>query len=320
MNQFRPKGKKVLPMKVVPVIVMAIFFGGVIGATSRSLPPKQLETFSSPAEAFKTLVEAIATVNESQMVALLGPYGKAFLSAEARLNGETLKQFLKEYGEEKRLEKIGQYRVVLHVGSEDWPWPIPVVKAGMRWRFDIERGKKEILARRIGGNETSAVQVCLAYVDAQREYSQHHRTAKGLMEYAKKFVSDDRKENGLCWLSEKDRRQSPLGPLLANACETSYSSARSKVRPAPYFGYYYKILTRQGKDAPGGVYNYIVDGSMIGGFALVAYPASYGMSGIMTFIVNQDGLVYQKDLGKKTERIVRAMKEFNPDRAWVKVD
>ncbi len=320
MDLFRHKEKSLFPSRVIPVLVIALFLVGITGLTSHSSRLKHQETFSSPEEAFKTMMEAIKTGNSSHLVRLFGPQGKALFSEEARLSGQTLGRFLKEYGEKNRLEKIGKNMVVLHVGQEDWPWPIPAVKVGTRWRFDVEKGKREILARRIGGNEVAAVQVCLAYVDAQREYAREHPTAKGLGEYAEKFMSDEGKEDGLCWVPGKEKKQSPIGPLLANACQIDYSGTRPKGKPAPYYGYYYKILTRQGKDAPGGAYDYIVDDKMIGGFALVAYPAFYGKSGIMTLIVNQDGQVYEKDLLEKTEKIASAMKEFNPDKTWKKVD
>ena len=299
---------------------MALLLVGITGLTSHSAQPKQQETFSSPEEAFKAMMEALRAGNSSRLVRLFGPQWRTIFSDEARLSGQTLDQFLKEYGEKNRLEKIGKNRVVLHVGPEDWPWPIPAVKVGSRWRFDVEKGEKEILARRIGGYEVAAVQVCLAYVDAQREYAQEHITAKGMGEYAQKFMSDEGKENGLCWVPGKEKKPSPVGPLLANACQIDYPGTRPKEKPAPYYGYYYKILTRQGKEAPGGAYDYIVDGKMIGGFALVAYPAFYGKSGIMTFIVNQEGQVYKKNLGGKTGEIAEAMKKFNPDKTWKKVD
>jgi hypothetical protein len=320
MDLFRQKEKSLSPWRIIPVMVMALLLAGITGHTCYSARSKHQETFNSPEEAFKTMMEALRAGNSSRLVALFGPQGKTLFSAEGRLSGQTLDQFLKEYGEENRLEKTGKNRVVLHVGREDWPFPVPAVKVGTRWRFDVARGKKEILARRIGGNEVAAVQVCLAYVDAQREYAREHLTDKGLGEYAQKFMSDQGKENGLCWIPGKDKKQSPIGTLLANACQIEYSGTRTKGKPAPYHGYYYKILTRQGKDAPGGAYNYIVDGKMIGGFALVAYPASFGKSGIMTLIVNQDGQVYEKNLGGKTGKIAAAMAEFNPDTTWEKVD
>jgi hypothetical protein len=180
-------------------------------------------------------------------------------------------------------------------------------------------GIKEIIARRIGKNEVSAVQVCLAYVDTQLEYAREH-TTNGLAEYAQQMISDPGKENGLLWESMNGEKPSPLGPLVAGACKTDKKEMQAGIELKPYHGYFYKILKSQGKDALGGAYNYVIDGKMIGGFALVAYPAEYGSSGITTFIVNQQGVVYQKDMGKDTEKLAEAMTSFNPDSTWKKVD
>jgi hypothetical protein len=208
---------------------------------------------------------------------------------------------------------------VLQIGAEEWPFPIPIVKRGEKWSFDTGKGKEELINRRIGRNELNTIQTCLAYVDAQREYVVKDRDGDGLFEYAQKLRSDPGKKNGLYWEAKTSEGQSPLGPLFAAAQEKGYSKAAGG-KPVPYHGYYYRILTAQGKSAPDGAYDYLVRGNMIGGFALVAYPAKYGASGIMTFIVNHDGVVYQKDLGKKTEKAAQAMKVFNPDSTWKKVE
>ena len=200
--------------------------------------------------------------------------------------------------EKNRLEAESAEKVVLYLGNEDWPFPIPIVKKNALWHFDAKEGRDEILARRIGKNELSAIQVCLAYVDAQREYAIEDRDGDGLAEYAQKFWSDPGKKNGLYWKTSDGEKPSPLGPLAAEANKQGYT--RKEGKPVPYHGYYYRILKAQGKNAPGGAYDYMVKGKMIGGFALVAYPAKYASSGIMTFIVNHDGVVYQKDLGTKT--------------------
>jgi hypothetical protein len=191
---------------------------------------------------------------------------------------------------------------------------------GENWRFDIKEGKEEILNRRIGRNELNAIQVCLAYVDAQREYVLKDRDGDKLLEYAQKFVSKKGEKDGLYWEAKEGEEQSPLGPLVAKAAKEGYPGKKSGDKPSPYRGYYYKILKAQGKNAPGGEYDYMVKGKMIGGFALVAYPAEYGNSGIMTFIVNHDDVVYEKDLGKDTEKITTAMKKFDLDRIWKKVE
>jgi hypothetical protein len=192
------------------------------------------------------------------------------------------------------------------------------VKKDGLWRFDAKAGREEILARRIGQNELSAIQVCLAYVDAQREYVAKDRDGDGILEYAQKFGSDKGKKNGLFWMAKEGEEQSPLGPLAAVAYNQGYR--RKGVNPQPFYGYYYRILQGQGKNAPGGAYDYTVKGNMIGGFALVAYPAKYGASGVMTFIVSHDGVVYQKDLGRNTEKTAQAMKVFDPDSTWKKAN
>jgi hypothetical protein len=223
--------------------------------------------------------------------------------------------FVRAFDEKNRLEAAGAGKFILHVGKDDWPWPIPLVKKGKRWRFDTEAGIKEMISRRIGRNEVAAVQVCLAFVDAQFEYARN-RQSRGLPEYAQKLMSEPGKKNGLCWDSGDNEEPSPLGPLAAKACKTEMQEQE----PQPYHGYFYKILKKQGNDAPGGAYDYVVDGKMIGGFALVAYPAEYGVTGITTFIVNHQGVVYQNDLGKDTEKTAEAMLSFNPDPTWTEVD
>jgi hypothetical protein len=208
--------------------------------------------------------------------------------------------------------------MILIVGKQDWPFPIPLVKKSNTWVFDTEKGKDEILNRRIGDNELYTIQTCLAIVDAQREYAIKDRNRDALLEYAQKFISDPGKRNGLYWEAKQGEPQSPLGPIVSQARSQGYQGKPSGT-PTPYHGYYYRILTAQGKDAAGGAYSYLVKGKMIGGFALVAYPAEYGNSGVMTFIVNHDGKVFQKNLGANTAAIARGMKEYNPDSSWTAV-
>ena len=211
-------------------------------------------------------------------------------------------------------------RAVLVIGNREWPFPIPLVKQGGAWRFDTEAGAEEILNRRIGRNELGAIEVCRAHVDAQREYASKDRNGDGILEYASRFRSSPGQRDGLYWPVGPDEETSPMGPLMASAQAEGYFTQQLPGHERqPYHGYYYRILTRQGEDAPGGAYDYIVRDRMIGGFALVAFPAKYGASGIMTFIVNQDGVVYQSDLGPDTEAIARQMTEFNPDTNWKRV-
>jgi hypothetical protein len=214
--------------------------------------------------------------------------------------------------------EITDAKANLNLGNEDWPFAIPIVKKDSLWRFDAKAGREELLARRIGKNELSAMQFCLAYVDAQREYVLKDRDGDGILEYAQKFGSDKGKKNGLFWKAKEGEEQSPLGPIAAAAYSRGYR--KKGENPQPFYGYFYRILTGQGKNAPGGAYGYLAKGNMIGGFALVAYPAKYASSGVMTFIVNHDGVVYEKDLGRNTEKAAQAMKLFDPDSTWKKVE
>ena len=209
-------------------------------------------------------------------------------------------------------------KLILIVGQNDWPFPIPIVGQDGKFVFDTAAGKEEILNRRIGRNELYTIQVMLAVVDAQREYAMKDNDQDGLLEYAQKFRSDPGKKNGLFWRTKEGEEPSPLGALVAQARQEGYFEKEPTEGPSPYHGYFYRMLTAQGANANGGEFDYIVNGKMIGGFAIVAYPAEYGNSGVMTFIVNHDGVVYQKDLGEDAEKEARAMKRFDPDKTWTK--
>jgi hypothetical protein len=279
------------------------------------------KSFKSPEEAVKTLAEAVKGNDTKELLAIFGPSGKELIFSGDEIADKTGRErFIKAYEEMNKLVNENDAKVILHVGNGDWPFPIPVVKKGEYWLFDTVAGREEILNRRIGRNELNAIQVCLAYVDAQREYVLKDRDGDKLLEYAQRFISRKGEKNGLYWEVKEGEAQSPLGPLVAKAATEGYSGKRPVGRRSPYHGYYYKILKAQGKNAPGGEYDYVFKGKMIGGFALVAYPADYGNSGIMTFIVNHDGVVYQKDLGKNTESMAVAMKKFDPDKTWKKVE
>ena len=278
------------------------------------------KNFKSPEEAVKSLVDAVKRDDTKELLAIFGTAGKEIIfSGDEVADRRGRDRFVKAYEEMNELVKEDDKRIILRVGIEDWPFPIPIVKVSENWCFDTREGKEEILNRRIGRNELNAVQVCLAYVDAQREYVLKDRDGDKLLEYAQKFISRKGEKNGLYWEAKEGEPQSPLGPLIAKAAVEGYTGKRPVGKRNPYHGYYYKILKSQGKNAPGGEYDYIVKGKMIGGFALVAYPAEYGNSGVITFIVNQDAVVYEKDLGKDTEKIAAAMKKFDPDKTWKKM-
>ncbi len=289
-----------------------------IGISAEVNQTKQ-KNFPSPEEAVKSLVDAVKSNNTKELLAIFGPAGKEIVSSgDAVADKAGRERFVKAYEEMNKLEKETDNKVALVVGNNEWPFPVPIVKKGETWVFDTMAGKEELLDRRIGRNELNSIQTCLAYVDAQREYAMEGWNSDH--EYAQKFGSTKGKKDGLYWEAKQGEGQSPLGDLAAKAIREGYTKKKSGQGPQPYHGYYYKILKAQGKDAPGGAYDYVVNGKMIGGFALIAYPAEYGASGIMTFMVNYDGVVYQKDLGKETEKIASAMTKYDPDKTWKKVE
>jgi hypothetical protein len=303
---------------VAAIVIAAGFYQGVFAAVAK--PVKQ-KLFKSPDEAVKAFVGALRVHDEKELAAIFGPAVKEFFeSGDPMVNRADRERFIKAYEEMNRQDSATDTKVVLYVGKEDWPFPIPIMKGKEGWFFDTDKGKEELLDRRIGKNELNTIQTCLAYVDAQREYALKDRDNNKLLEYAQKIRSDKGKRNGLYWEAKEGEEQSPLGSFFAKAVTEGYSSGKSSAKPEPYHGYYYKILTAQGKNAPGGEYDYMVKGKMIGGFALVAYPAEFGNSGVMTFIVNHEGVVYEKDLGKDTEKIAGTMKKFDPDKTWKRVE
>jgi hypothetical protein len=314
------KAKRNLWLKRCGAILMTIMFLALAVPDLSLAQSVKQRTFTSSGEAVGALVEALKSNDSKVLEAIFGPGSRDLLSTGDPVADQLERErFLKLYGEKNRLE-LAADTVVLSIGNEDWPFAIPMVKKDGLWRFDTEEGREEILARRIGHNELNAIQVCLANVDAQREYAFKRWDADGILQYAQKIKSDEGMKNGLYWEAKEGEEPSPLGPLFAAAQEKGYDVESSGDQPNPYYGYYYRILKGQGKDAAGGAYDYKVNGKMIGGFALVAYPATYASSGIMTFIVNHEGVVYQKDLGQNTEEAALAMELFNPDSTWKKVE
>ena len=290
----------------------------VVGAATFSVALAQQKSFSSAEEAVEAAMTAARNNNEKDMLAIFGAQAKELLfSSDAVADKQRREEFLAAYAESHRLVAEGQDTILL-VGKQDWPFPIPLVKRGNAWVFDTAKGKEEILNRRIGENELYTIKTLLAVVDAQREYALKNRDRDGLLEYAQKFVSEPGKKDGLYWEVKPGEPQSPLGPIMAQARSEGYKRETSSMAHA-YHGYYYRILTAQGKDAPGGAYSYLVNGKMIGGFAVVAYPTEYGNSGVMTFVVNHDGNVFQKNLGKNTVANGKSMKEYNVDATWSEV-
>jgi hypothetical protein len=228
-------------------------------------------------------------------------------------------QFVKTYQEMRRLVQEPDGSVRLYVGAENWPMPIPLVSKDHRWYFDTAAGKEQILFRQIGRNEITAIRVLHELVDAEKEYYSQPQDGN-VREYAQKLPSDDGKHNGLYWKTQGPDPQSPIGPHLASASFDNDRAAGSKPEAKPFYGYYFRILSKQGDNAAGGAKNYMVDGKMTGGFAFLAYPAEYRVSGVMTFIVGQDGIIYQKDLGSNTTSLAKAISVYDPDKTWGRVE
>lgn len=299
------------------IALIAVVLTVALWEWSHAAEVKQ-KSFASAEDAVKAVIAAAKSNNDKELLAIFGPAAKELIfSGDAVADKQRRERFLKAYDEKNRLAKEGDGVVVI-VGKDDWPFPIPLVKKGETWVFDTEKGKEEILNRRIGDNELYTIQTLLAVVDAEREYAMKDRDKNSLLEYAPKFISDPGKKNGLYWEAKQGEPPSPLGPIVAQAKSAGYQE-KSSGGPTPYHGYYYKILTAQGKAAPGGAYSYLVKGKMIGGFAVVAYPAEYGNSGVMTLIVNHDGKVFEKDLGKNTASAAKGMTAYNPDSSWKEV-
>jgi hypothetical protein len=275
------------------------------------------KTFTTAEEAVKALVEAVRAGNAAGMVEVIGPNAKSWLfTGDKVADTADWKAFIAAYDRNNAVRMEGDAKAVLFIG-DDWPFPAPIVKKGATWSFDANAGREEVTNRRVGRNELDTIQTLLAIVDAQREYATKDADGNGTADYARRFISSPGKKDGLYWPVKEGEPQSPLGPLAAQASQEGYAKKAGSGKPQPYHGYLYRMLTRQGKNASGGAYDYIVKGRMMGGFAVVAYPARYGVSGVMTFVVNHDGVVFQKDLGSKTPSAAGSMKEFNPDKTWV---
>jgi Protein of unknown function (DUF2950) len=290
-------------------------------STEAYAAPQGAKAFGSLDEAVNALVDAVRSHDRKAFAEILGPRGGTLVSSGDDVADRNAgRRFVAEYDKGHRLEG-GDGKVVLYVGPDDFPFPIPLVPDGPSWRWDADAGREEILKRRIGRNELSVIQVCLAYLDAQREYYAESRRGDGIREYAQRFASSPGKHDGLYWPTKAGEPLSPLGPLVTRAQAQGYAQGSGAgTGRVPFHGYLYRILPRQGPSAPDGAYDYVINGRMIGGYALLAYPASYGVSGVMTFIVNHDAVVYQKDFGPATAREAVAIPSFDPDKTWTPVD
>lgn len=285
----------------------------------RGCSRSQYRTFATPEDAVRALSDTVKAGNMEELVAIFGPEGRDLVSSSDAATGRRNRQvFMAAMAEGWRLEDRGADTKELVVGNEDWPFPVPLVKESRGWRFDTAAGKEEVLARRIGRNELAVIRACQTYVRAQRAYASAGRDGKPAGLYAQRFASDPGTQNGLYWPAKRGERRSPLGDLVAQAAEEGYRRKPGQAGPTPFHGYYFRILAAQGSAAPGGAMDYVVDGEMSRGFALIAWPAHYDASGVMTFIVNQDGIVYEKDFGPETHAAVGAITRYDPDASWRK--
>jgi hypothetical protein len=277
------------------------------------------KTYAKPDDAVAALATAANAHDREALRAIFGPASDELISVDEVQMTNDVKEFTAALNQARRIIHPTESTAILEVGKDRWPFPIPLVKKEGQWFFDTEAGKEEVLNRRVGRNELSTLKCARGYVEAQREYATRDHRGNDVLQYAQKLISSSGKKDGLYWPPELNGEISPLGPLVAEAQAEGYGkpAAGESAKPRPFHGYCYKILTRQGKSAPGGKYDYVINGNMIGGFALVAYPAQYGESGVMTFIVNQRGRVYEKNLGPNTAKVAAAMQEYDPDSTWM---
>jgi DUF2950 family protein len=297
-------------------LILSIAVSALSALSSVSAAPANQRTFSSPEQAAEALAAAWRNGGREGLLAIFGPPGEKLVSSgDLVAERQARERLASSYDEGHRLQTEGEHRAVILLGKDEWPYPIPLVREGAGWHFDVKAGAEQIIDRRIGRNELNAIQVCRAYVEAQRDFAAKNRLGDGSYGYAQKVVSSEGKHDGLYWRTAQGEEESPLGPLVAAAEAQGYGTASAEGQ-APFHGYFYRILTRQGKHVPGGARNYIVNGHLSAGFALVAFPAKYGDSGVMTFVVNQDGIVFEKNLGRNTTEIARHMTQYDPDKTW----
>jgi hypothetical protein len=302
-------------------VIRLVLVAAAVAVAACSVFRTSQRSFTTPEDAVKALVEAAKAGDLGEIVKMFGPDSKELLDtsdpATAKRNREV---FTAAAAERWQLTDQADGSKVLVIGNESWPFPIPLVKDGNAWRFDTAAGKEEVLARRIGRNELAAIRLCRTYVDGQRVYARRGHDGEPAGLFAKTFHSDRGRQNGLYWPAARGEKRSPLGDLVAQAAEEGTDLTKGGAQRTPLHGYYFRILTAQGAAAPGGAKDYIVDGRLSGGFALVAWPAQYDATGVMTFIVNQDGVVRQKDLGAGTDAAARNMKVYDPDSSWTQTD
>ena len=315
-------------MRAIVTIVLGLVFGVSMTAAQAPAPPApatpvpvpqaEQQRFATPLQAVRALAEAARSNDRARMLAILGPDGETIVSSGDEVeDARARRTFVQSVGQRVVFEELPGGHSVARLGTEDWPLPIPLVKDGTRWRFDTAAGREELVNRRIGRNELTAIAVAREYVEAQLEYARADRGG-GRGVFAQRLLSTPGSRDGLYWNDESGRDDSPLGPLVAEAAAEGYTQAGGATPgpPRPYHGYYFRVLTAQGANAPGGAKSYVADGKLTGGFALIAWPAEYGVSGIMTFVVNRQGIVFQKDLGPTTAEAAKGMTAYDPDASW----
>jgi hypothetical protein len=294
---------------IAPTLGAALLLlAGSVGAVGQT-------HFPNPQAAADALIAAAGAEDRDALFSILGPQAEDLRSADPVADVLERKAFVTAASEATRIDTDGDDYAILCIGNEDWPFPIPLIKEPEGWRFDTTEGIEELLDRRIGRNELNTIAVALAFVDAQYEYASEDRNWDGRREFAQKLMSAEGERDGLYWPVTGGDTESPMGRLVAEAVAEGYQPGEGD-GPTPYHGYYYRLLTEQGRNAPGGTKSYILDGRMTGGFALLAYPAEYGGSGVMSFLVNQSGILFEKDLGGDTASIAAAMTSYDPDRSW----
>jgi Protein of unknown function (DUF2950) len=312
---------KTIRSTYVLAAVMAFIAGMAVPSlrADASGPAGSPRQFSSPEEAVRVLVAATQAGDHATIDAIFGPEVKDLLSGDPKQDALEFAVFARLIGQFSQLVRKADDRCVLNLGDQNWPFPIPLVKRNGAWVFDTPAGKEEIVNRRIGEDELTTIGVCRTYVAAQREYASEDRAGDGVLKYAQRLRSSPGHKDGLYWPEVSGEEPSPFGPFIAEVHAEGYGGKTAEGKPQPFHGYHFKVLTAQGASAPGGAFNYIINGNMIAGFALVAYPEHWGESGVMTFVVNQWGRVYERNLGPASADHAAAMTEFDPDPDWAVV-
>ncbi len=295
-----------------------VMIASVLALSACARKPQNFET---PEAAVQALIEAAKSDNDGALIKVLGKDGKPLVdSGDAVADKNARERFLEQYEVANSLDKSVPDSITLEVGEDKWPFPVPIVSEGGKWHFDSPTGVDELINRRVGANELDTIQSCLAYADAQREYYMSNPEKSPLLHYAGRLVSSEGKKDGLYWPAGENEEQSPLGEGFAQARAEGYELKDGSMKGVPFHGYIYRLLNKQGANAPGGAYDYVVNGELLGGFAAIAFPAEYGNSGVMTFMVSHDGVVYSKDLGPETAKLALAVDSFDPGSDWKKED